>query len=55
MIIKKNLKEIKNVVEKIMNVIYIFFKIFCIIGNVERLWLLEWLIVVVNVVFYLFK
>lgn len=55
MIIKKKLKEIKNVVEKIMIVIYIFFKIFCIIGNVERLWLLEWLIVVVNVVFYLFK
>lgn len=55
MITKKKLKEIKNVVEKIMIVIHIFFKIFCITGNAERLWLLEWLIAAVNVVFYLFK
>lgn len=55
MITKKKLKEIKNVVEKIMIVIHIFFKIFCITGNAEMLWLLEWLIAAVNVVFYLFK
>lgn len=54
MITKKKLKEIKNVVEKIMIVIHIFFKIFCITGNAERLWLLEWLIAAVNVVFYCF-
>lgn len=52
---KEKLKEIKNVVEKIMIVIHIFFKIFCITGNAERLWLLEWLIAAVNVVFYLFN
>lgn len=52
---KEKSKEIKNVVEKIMIVIHIFFKIFCITGNAERLWLLEWLIAAVNVVFYLFN
>lgn len=55
MITKKKLKEIKNVVGKIMIVIHIFFKIFCITGNAEMLWLLEWLIASVNMVFYLFK
>lgn len=52
---KEKIKGIKNVVEKIMIVIHIFFKIFCITGNAERLWLLEWLIAAVNMVFYLFK
>lgn len=38
-----------------MNIIHIFFKIFCKTGNAEMLWLLEWLIASVNMVFYLFK